>query len=63
MSGLPQVEADLGAGSTAAGRTQVEFDDNLLLPALYGGELSVAVVKPKAVVNTWFTSGRRIQES
>ena len=37
MSGLPpQIEADLAAGSTAAGRTQVEFDDNLLLPALYG---------------------------
>ncbi|HEX2151368.1 MAG TPA: PhoH family protein [Stellaceae bacterium] len=33
MSGLPpQIEADLGA----AARTQLEFDDNLLLPALYG---------------------------
>jgi phosphate starvation-inducible PhoH-like protein len=28
----PQIEADPGA----AGRTQLEFDDNLLLPALYG---------------------------
>jgi phosphate starvation-inducible protein PhoH and related proteins len=32
----PQIEADLGVGSTAAGRTQLEFEDNLLLPALYG---------------------------
>ena len=37
MSGLPpQIEADLAATSTAAGRTQLEFDDNLLLPVLYG---------------------------
>ncbi len=37
MSSLPpQIEADLGAGSTAAGRTQLEFEDNMLLPALYG---------------------------
>ncbi len=28
----PQIEADVGA----AGRAQLEFDDNLLLPALYG---------------------------
>ena len=33
MSGLPpSIEAELGA----AGRAQLEFDDNLLLPALYG---------------------------
>jgi phosphate starvation-inducible PhoH-like protein len=36
MSGLPQIEADLGPMPTAAGRTQLEFEDNLLLPALYG---------------------------
>ena len=37
MSGLPpQIEADLGSRATAAGRTQLEFEDNLLLPALYG---------------------------
>ena len=35
MSGLPQVETDLVSGS-AAGRAQLEFDDNLLLPVLYG---------------------------
>ena len=28
----PQIEADIGA----AGRAQIEFEDNLLLPVLYG---------------------------
>ncbi|MGE5268418.1 MAG: PhoH family protein [Thiohalocapsa sp.] len=32
MSGLPTIEPE----SAAAGRSQLEFDDNLLLPALYG---------------------------
>ena len=36
MSGLPQIEADPAGGSAAAGRAQLEFEDNLLLPVLYG---------------------------